>query len=188
MLRRRGKKSQLKMRFMIAAIAVWTSLTGTHAYAVEPLSANALPKELLAACDAEARAFAWTEDKITDAITTLIQRRVFSADDFNGVKLGFCELRDSGGPAATTSCADNIILFDRSYAGRNQELALVLTMAHEMKHVRQHRRAKAAYGDDYCASARYERDKPALEENADKFGDAIADLFFGQSATPDAKG
>lgn len=103
---------------------------------------------------------------------------VFSASEFHGVKIGFCDFRRVNGPAGTTSCTDNTILLDSGYRRKNQGIVLKATLAHEMKHVFQHRELKAKFGDDYCSSDRYAADRDWMEKEADAFGDQIAALFI----------
>ena len=170
----------MNFRFWFA-LTIW--LYGGCFYALaEPMSADELPSSFLDACDAGVKELKNADRMIKRAAQDLIDTRIFSDDDFATVKLGFCGLRSAGGPAATTTCENDIVLFDEGYKQRGEILALTLTMAHEMKHVRQHRAMRAKAGADYCTSDRYERDKPAMEMRADAFGNAIIDLFFGKRA------
>lgn len=169
---------------ILAACAVALIFISTGPAASEPLPGDALPPSMLGECDGRASLRGGYDKPVAVAAETLVRIGAFTSDHFDDVKIGFCALRDAGGPAATTSCADDIILLDTGYTKKNQDLALVLTLAHEMKHVRQHREKRLAAGLAYCSSDRYETDKHAMEIEADKFGDAIATLLiFG----PDKK-
>lgn len=145
--------------------------------AAEPLTADRLPAALLSACDAQAEPYGRYAPPIADAARALIDLGVFAPAAFSDAKIGFCGLQRAGGPAAAASCADGVILLDTKYAGGDQAISLRATLAHEMLHHLQHREAKARHGAGYCASARYAREKPALEEKADAFGDTVAGLF-----------
>ena len=186
---------KLNLRFCASARAVLLAVVFLTATAVppavgapqfsslqRPLSANDLPASLLNVCDAKAAGMGYYAGPIADAMLVLIELGVLSFDDFRGVSIGFCGLRAAGGPVGTTSCAEDIILLDSNYAGTGQELALAATLAHEMKHVRQHRQKRAARGIQYCDSTRYRLDAPTLEAEADAFGDATARLaLLGRS-------
>jgi ribosomal protein L35 len=79
---------------------------------------------------------------------------------------------------AATSCEHGIILLDEKYAAAGQTLNLRATLAHELTHHRQHQERKARFGESYCASPRYEADKPRFEADADAVGDKVAALFL----------
>lgn len=142
-----------------------------------PLTADRLPPSLLADCDARAEPLGRTAPTIAEAAAALIDIGAFSQKEFQDARIGFCALRSAGGPVAATSCGDGVILLDQKYAAASQTLNLRATLAHEMTHHLQHRDRKARFGDAYCASARYLADKAALEEEADAFGDKVAELF-----------
>ncbi|MEM9616828.1 MAG: hypothetical protein AAF936_02615 [Pseudomonadota bacterium] len=137
-----------------------------------------MPQRILEVCDARAMPFGAYDQKIAASVEALTDMGVFNEAEFYDVKVGFCDLRSADGPAATTSCARDIILLDSGYARAGQSLVRNATLAHEMKHVFQHRAQKAAYGDDYCDSDQYVSDKTWLEKEADAFGDGVAKLFF----------
>jgi hypothetical protein len=145
--------------------------------AAEPLTVDLLSPALLSECDARAESYGRYAPPIAAAARALIDIGVFAPDEFEDVSIGFCGLRAAGGPVATASCADGVILLDDKYARPDQTLVLKATLAHEMKHHRQHRDAKARLGQGYCESARYAAEKPALEAQADAFGDAVGELF-----------
>lgn len=153
-------------------------LSAPLAAAAGPLPADKLAPSLLAGCDAEAGAFGRYAPPIASAARALIDLGSFDRGDFSGVRIGFCGLARAGGPVAVASCTDEVILLDDKYARAGQEISLGATLAHEMKHHLQHREKKAAYGAGYCAGPRYADDKPALEAEADAFGDAIAALLL----------
>jgi hypothetical protein len=141
-------------------------------------AADALPPTLLAECDARAASFANLPPAIATAARALLDLGVLEPEAFSQAKIGFCGLRRAGGGVAAASCVDGVILLDETYALEDQSLPLRGTLAHEMMHHLQHRRRKAKYGDDYCASARYQAEKPALEAEAERFGDEVAELFL----------
>lgn len=143
----------------------------------DPLAADRMPFGLLDACEAQAEPFSRYAPAIAAAVRALTEIGVFKAEEFAGVRIGFCGLRRAGGPVATASCPDGIILLDEKYAGADQAFVLKATLAHEMTHHLQHQERTARYGHGYCASARYSADKPALEKAADAFGDNVAALF-----------
>lgn len=145
--------------------------------AAEPLTANLLPPRLLADCESAAEPFSRYAPVIAAAAGDLDDLGVFALSEFAGVRAGFCALQAAGGPVATASCADGIILLDEKYARAGEALTLRATLAHEMAHHFQHREKRAAFGAGYCDSPRYAADKPALEAEADAFGDAVAELF-----------
>ena len=161
---------------LIGALLLAASFAG--AARAEALAADLLPAPLLAECEARAEDAAGYAPPIAAAAKALANIGAVAADDFDDARIGFCALRRAGGPVAIASCPDNVILLDEKYAPADQALALRATLAHEMTHHRQHRAMKKKYGAGYCASARYERDKPALEAAADAAGDAVAELFL----------
>lgn len=144
----------------------------------DALPANEMPQQILEACDARAMPFGAYDQKIAASVEALTDMGVFETSEFYDVKVGFCDLRSADGPAATTSCASDIILLDSGYAKRDQSLVRNATLAHEVKHVFQHRAQRAAYGDGYCDSSQYASDKAWMEKEADAFGDGVAELFF----------
>lgn len=141
-------------------------------------SSDQLPQDYLNACDDRAKAFGAYDRRIADAADDLTAMGVFKSEELHDVKIGFCDLRKINGPMATTSCTDDIILLDSGYAARDQGLVMKATLAHEMKHVLQHRELKEEFGEDYCFTDRYVADKSWMEEEADAFGNAVAALFF----------
>jgi hypothetical protein len=145
--------------------------------AAEPLTADLLPPDLLSACEADADPSGRYAPPIAASVRALADIGVFAAKEFDGVRIGFCALQAAGGPVATASCADGVILLDEKYARPGESLTLQATLAHEMKHHFQHEDRKARFGQAYCDSARYVADKPALEAEADAFGDAVGELF-----------
>lgn len=158
-------------------------LIGVLLVAVRPVSANPvssdeMSQDILNECDARAMPFGMFDRKIADAAKGLTAMGVFEEEEFHNAKIGFCDLRRVGGPAATTSCAGDTILLDRGYAAKDQDLVLTATLAHEMKHYFQHSEQKAKFGDSYCLTQNYIEDKVWMEEEADAFGDAVAELFF----------
>ncbi len=140
-------------------------------------AADLLPQELLDACDAHARPFGDYDKHIANAADALIDLGVFSESEFGNVDIGYCGLRAARGPAATISCARDIILLDRGYGSKERGLALTITLAHEMKHYLQHQEKKAAFGEAYCQSEGYAADKIWMERDADAFGDEVAALM-----------
>lgn len=145
--------------------------------AAQAAPADALPPALLARCDADAAAVSVAAPAIADSVAALEGMGVLNRADFDDVRLGFCPLVEAGGPVAATHCANDIILLDEKYARAEQSFVLNATLAHEMKHLMQHRARRARYGAGYCASARYAADKSQLEIEADAFGDATSALF-----------
>jgi hypothetical protein len=152
-----------------------TSLILTLAAQAAP--ADALPRDLLARCDANAAIIQSAAPAILNSVAALERMGVLNRADFDDVKIGFCPLVEAGGPVATTACASDIILLDEKYTRAEQSFVLNATLAHEMKHLMQHRARRARYGAAYCASARYAAEKPQLEIEADAFGDATSALF-----------
>lgn len=143
-----------------------------------PVSSDELAPALLDACDEQAMPFGGYHPAIAASVNDLTAMGVFTEAEFNRVKIGFCGLRDAQGPAATISCARDIILLDAAYTADGKRLVRNANLAHEMKHYLQHRAQKAAFGEGYCASEQYAADKIRLEEEADAFGDEVAALFF----------
>ncbi len=146
----------------------------------QPLPADDLPQTLLTACDEQAKAVGEFAGPIAAAVNELIEAGVFQREAIEGVRIGFCDLRNADGPVAATSCLDDVILLDAKYEAPSQALVRNATLAHEMKHVLQHREKKAAYGEGYCLSEAYETDKPGLEAEADKFGDEALEILLLQ--------
>ncbi|MBI1393562.1 MAG: hypothetical protein GC152_12540 [Alphaproteobacteria bacterium] len=161
----------------LALLALSASPIARAQALAEALPADALAPAFLAECDARAAASGAYDPEIAGAVLALTNLGVFDRDAFEGVKIGFCPLRVAGGPVATTSCADDVILLDVKYADPAQRLVLNATLAHEMTHYLQHQEGKAASGDGYCASAAYAADKAWMEREADAFGDAVGELF-----------
>lgn len=145
--------------------------------AAEPLTVDLLSPALLSECDARAESYGRYAPPIAGAARALIDIGALNEADFQDARIGYCGLRAADGPVATASCADGVILLDEKYAHEDERLVLLATLAHEMAHHRQHRDGKGRFGADYCASARYAADKPALEAEADAFGDAVGELF-----------
>ncbi len=165
------------------------ALAGCVALSVSenPASANALSseqisQELLEACDARAKPFGRYDDSVAQSVDALTEMGVFSAREIQSVKIGYCELRRANGPAGTTSCAQEIILLDSGYAANDRSIVRAATLAHEIKHVLQHRAHIARHGDGYCESDQYIADKGWMEVEADAFGDGVAELFFAGRA------
>ena len=163
-------------RLFIASLCALTGSLQAGA-AAEPLTADALPPALLADCDARAEPFGRYAPSIAGAAAALIDIGAAAERDFEDAKIGFCSLREAGGPVAATSCEDGIVLLDEKFAAASQTLNLRATLAHEMTHHLQHRARKARFGAAYCASARYGAEKPAFEAQADAVGDKVAALF-----------
>ncbi len=161
------------------ALAFFAGMSvGIHPASANAMPADEMPHHILDTCDAQARPFSTYDQNIAASVEALTDMGVFEAAEFHDVKIGFCDLRNANGPAATTSCARDIILLDSGYTRADQSLVRNATLAHEMKHVFQHRTQKAAYGDDYCDSGQYTSDKAWMEKEADAFGDGVAELFF----------
>lgn len=142
------------------------------------LSSDELPQYVLEACDMRAMPYGGYDKKIAASVEALTDMGAFETAEFYDVKIGWCDLREAQGPAATTSCAGDTILLDSGYAKTDQSLVRNATLAHEMKHVLQHRAQKASHGDAYCDSDQYASDKGWMEAEADAFGDGVAELFF----------
>ncbi len=161
-------------------IAASLSLSGPLAAKAEALPADELPQTMLTACDDQAKAVGEFAGPIAAAADDLIAAGIFHREQFIGVRIGFCDLRKANGPVATTSCLDDVILLDAKYKVPSQALARNATLAHEMKHVLQHRENRAAFGAGYCLSDAYEIDKPAMEIEADAFGDDALEILTSQ--------
>lgn len=157
--------------FAVLLAAIAAAEAGTY-------SSDALPADLLDACDAAAPIYGAYDSQIAEGAATLTRLGVFSEREFSGVRIGFCDLAGAGGPVATTSCTRDTILMDDKYRASDQSLTLAATLAHEMKHQLQHQERKSRFGADYCASEQYQTDKPQLEDAADRFGDAVAALLY----------
>lgn len=162
------------LRRLASAAAV---LSLTTSAAAEPLTADLLPPALLAGCEAAANPYGHYAPTIGESVRMLTDIGVFRPGDFADVRIGLCALQSAGGPVATASCQDGVILLDEKYARAEETLSLNATLAHEMAHHFQHREKQTRFGADYCESARYGADKPALEAAADAFGEAVAELF-----------
>lgn len=158
--------------------ALAATLLALVAGAADPLTADRLPPALLAECDARAAPYERFEPPVAAAAKALIDIGAAKREDFLDARIGFCALRDAGGPVAATSCGDGVILLDTKYADPREALSLRATLAHEMIHHRQHKEKKGRFGAGYCASPRYAADKSALETEADAFGDKVAALFL----------
>ena len=142
------------------------------------IASDAVPPSVLGPCDAAARAQGAYAAEIEAARRSLVALSVFDDAEFEGVRIGYCGLVAAEGPVATTSCADDIILLDEKYAAPAQSLVLAATLAHEMKHVLQHREKRAASDAGYCADDAYLADRAALEADAEAFGGAVLQLVF----------
>jgi hypothetical protein len=162
---------------MRRALALAALLTFAAQASAEPLTADLLPAGLLAECDARAEPRRRYAAPVASAVRALADIGAIADTAFDDARIGFCGLRAAGGPVAAAACDTGLILLDEKYAAEGERLVLLATLAHEMKHHLQHRDAKARYGEGYCDSARYAADKPALEAEADAFGDAVAELF-----------
>lgn len=160
-----------------AAVFCAALMSVTPGAAAEPLTADLLPPGFLDACEAAAPVFERYAAPVAAAARALADIGVFRADELADVRIGFCALQAAGGPVATASCSDGVILLDEKYAHASEGLTLRATLAHEMTHHFQHREKRAAFGPAYCESARYAADKPALEAAADAVGDAVAEMF-----------
>lgn len=158
-----------------AAGQVLSALGGSSA-AEAPLTADRLRQSLLAACEAGAAPYGSYDRAIAQGAVALIGIGALSAEDFSAVRIGFCALRAAGGPVGVTACGEDVILLDDKYRNAKQSLVLSATLAHEVKHVLQHRAERAARGKAWCDSADYVEQKASLEAEADEFGDAAAAL------------
>ena len=164
-------------RLIARAVAAPALLSAAAGAPAEPMPADRLPSRLLADCDARAAPPGGYEPPIAAAVTSLTDLGVFTPMELRDARIGFCGLKRAGGPVATTSCEDGVILLDLKYTAVDQALVLRTTLAHEAMHHLQHREAKARHGEAYCDSAHYRKDKPSLEADADAFGDKVAALF-----------
>lgn len=165
------------IRRRVIAVAGAAAIVSAAPANAAPLTADRLPPALLADCEARALPFGRYAPAISASARALIDIGAFAAEEFQSARIGFCELQRVGGPVATASCPDGVILLDEKYAGAGQAFVLQATLAHEMTHHLQHQERTTRYGPGYCASARYSADKPALEKEADAFGDKVAALF-----------
>ena len=175
----------LKLRNWTAAavlVAVVAAPASGEAVAATALSSREISQDLLEACDARAMPFGRYDASIEKSVQALTDLGVFSAQDFENVKIGFCGLRAVNGPAATASCARDTILLDSGYDASDKRIVRSATLAHEMKHVLQHRALIAKHGDGYCGSDLYPADWEWMEAEADAFGDAVAEMFFSGRA------
>ena len=145
---------------------------------IGPLPSSALDQAMLSDCDALARPYGDYQQEVWSAIDALDRLGVFAPEEFRNVRIGICDLRSQNGPVATTSCERNTILLDEKYENDASQFSLVSTLAHEMKHVLQHAVKKEQYGDVYCSSDQYVRDKDALERDADAFSVAVEKIAF----------
>ncbi|MEM8772840.1 MAG: hypothetical protein AAGD92_14430 [Pseudomonadota bacterium] len=159
-------------------VAVTFFLQSFSGVAAQSHASDQIPEAVLDACDRDAEAYEHYDTAIASAANDLIALGVFSKTEFQGVKTGYCDLLKLRGPVGTTSCRRDTILLDEKYKDERQKLVLAATLAHEMKHVLQHREQKAQYGDIYCESDQYEADKAWMEDDADAFGDSVAGLLF----------
>lgn len=160
---------------LLSAVAMMVAATDARA---EPLTADALPPALLAGCDAGAAGFGAYDAPIAKSVAALVAMGVFRTEEFAGVRIGFCPLRAAGGPVAAASCAEDVILLDEKYAAEKEALVLNATLAHEMRHRLQHQARRRQLGAGACEGASYAAAKPAMEAEADAFGDAVGELFF----------
>ena len=177
-LRRATDRIKVSIGLIAGALTFALSALAASPVAAKRLPSEKLPQAYLEACDDRAAPFGAYDRSIAAAVEDLTDIGVFEEAEFHDVKIGFCDLRKVRGPAGTTSCAHDTILLDSGYAARDQGLVLKATLAHEMKHVFQHRRLKAELGEDYCFTDRYAADKGWMEREADAFGDEVAALLF----------
>ena len=163
-----------------AAIASGVALLAAPSSAVEnaALASDNVPAAILEACETNADPSGAFEPAVAAAIGDLDALGVFIGEDFAEVRIGFCALRAHQGPVATTACARDVILVDEKYAGADQRPLLRATLAHEMKHVAQHRERRARLGAAWCDSDAYRAERPTLEAEAETFGDAVSTLFY----------
>lgn len=162
--------------FLLAAI-----FAGAPAHSLDgagPLPSSALDQGLLAECEANAAAYSNFDPSVHTAIDRLEALDVFNAFEFGAVKIGFCDLRSVNGPVATTSCAEDTILLDQKYRDDSDSDILLSTLAHEMKHYQHHAAQKRQFGEQYCRSPQYRRDRIWMENVAGRFGDDVAALAF----------
>ena len=170
----------MRIYYCSIGIAILGLLGASFSVSAAPLSAVELPPALLAACDEKTKPLESLVGPIRAAADNLINAGVLEREDFDGVKLGFCELRKANGPVATASCREDVILLDVKYADRSEALVRSATLAHEMKHILQHRELRAVFGESYCLTEDYAAGKPALEVEADAFGDKAAETLMLQ--------
>ncbi|MEM6537157.1 MAG: hypothetical protein AAF668_05440 [Pseudomonadota bacterium] len=165
-------------KLLVCILCALITIRGVQAAPIKHrLSGNQVSPLLLMSCDAKAQPYGLYKEKIADAVNSLVELGVFDRRDFGGVAIGYCGFRWAGGPVATTSCPTDIILLDEKYAERGQELSLLATLAHEMRHVQQHRERKSDFDGDYCSSNVYTEERDQLEKEADAFGEAVSSLF-----------
>ena len=169
-----GDQSMREIYLIISVIVA--VLTGDAVAQVNP--SDHIPSEILVDCDLRAKSYGNYHPSVMSAKTKLLDLGVFSESDFQGIKIGFCDLASVHGPVATTSCELDTILLDTKYARKNLSLVLSTTLAHEVKHYLQHQKFKAQFGNGYCVSERYKTEKPGMEVAADKFSDNVAGLLF----------
>lgn len=142
------------------------------------IASDQVPAAILAECERNAKPFNAFDAEVAGAVEDLDALGVFAREDFSAVRIGLCPLRAHQGPVATTACGRDVVLLDEKYAGADERALLRATLAHEMRHVAQHRTRRARLGAAYCESEAYRAERTALEDEADRFGDAAADLFF----------
>ncbi len=143
-----------------------------------PMPSSALDQAMLAECEGHASAYGEYHHEVQSTIEALDRLGVFAPEEFQSVKIGFCDLRRHGGPVATTSCDKDAILLDEKYEDESSRFAMMSTLAHEMKHVLQHAENKRRYGDAYCSSEQYVKDKDSLERDADAFSVEVEKIAF----------
>jgi len=168
----------LKTAILILLAAICAGARAHSFDGVGPLPSSALDQGLLAECEANAAAYPNFDPSVQTAIDTLEALGVFGAQEFRNVKIGFCNLRGGNGPVATTSCADDTILLDQKYRDDSESDIILSTLAHEMKHFQHHAVQKRRFGEEYCRSAQYRRDRLWMENVAGPFGDEVAALAF----------
>lgn len=165
------------MREIILRLSVIAVLITGDAFAqINP--SDQIPQQVLIDCDSKAKSYGRYSPPVAAAKNKLIDIGVFSDSEFRNIKIGFCDLAGVEGPVATTSCELDTILLDKKYKRENLSLVLSVTLAHEVKHVLQHQKLKARYGDDFCSSEQYLAEKPSMEAAADNFSDSVAELLF----------
>lgn len=154
------------------------ALLAARTAAASPVPSDEISPTLLHACDEQAMPFGGYDPAIAAAVADLTAMGVFTEAEFHSVKIGFCALRAVEGPAATISCARDIILLDSGQSANDKRLVRNANLAHEMKHYLQHSAQKAVFGERYCFNDQYAKNKIGMEEEADAFGDEVAALFF----------
>lgn len=176
--RRLGRARTINFAGALGALALASSAAAAGSAGAAGLASDKVPADIIAACEAAARPFGAFDAAVETAIGDLDALGVLLREDFSGVRIGFCPLAAHDGPVATTACAADVILLDAKYAGPGAGPLLRSTLAHEMRHVRQHRARRAQLGPGYCAGADYRGERAALEAEAEAFGDETAALFF----------